>query len=174
MVSLNLLALAAVAAALEVTSPSSNSVWTVGDSQTVTWDSVSTDQSSFNIYLSNMVNYPSTTVLLASDVSTSAGSATIDGSKLTAGDSFTINFTNGTNTEQLYAQSNQFNFYYHHHQRHLHSYHDHDRHCHQRHCYWHFDWRLQHCDLDLDFWRWKGCGWLGRSYKQRDARRNTG
>ncbi|KAF3764276.1 hypothetical protein M406DRAFT_259910 [Cryphonectria parasitica EP155] len=100
-----LLALASAAAALQVTSPTSDSVWTVGDSQTVTWDSVDSDQSTFDIYLSNMVEYPSVTVLLASDISSSDGSATIDGSKLTAGNSFTINFTNGTKTEQIYAQS---------------------------------------------------------------------
>lgn len=102
---LPLLALAATSAALKVTSPTSSDVWTVGDSQTVKWDAVSTDQDTFNIYLSNMASYPSTTVLLVSDVSSSAGSATIDGSKLTSGDSFTINFTNGTATEQIYAQS---------------------------------------------------------------------
>lgn len=103
---LSVLALAAAAvSALKVTSPTSSDVWTVGDSQTVTWDSVSTDQDTFNIYLSNMASYPTTTILLASDVSASAGSADIDGSKLTTGNSFTINFTNGTETEQIYAQS---------------------------------------------------------------------
>lgn len=102
---LPLLALAATSAALQVTSPTSSSVWTVGDSETIKWDTVSSDQDSFNIYLSNMASYPSTMILLASDVSSSAGSATIDGSKLTSGDSFTINFTNGTETEQIYAQS---------------------------------------------------------------------
>lgn len=100
-----ILALASAAAALKLTSPTSSDVWTVGEKQTVTWDAVSSDQDSFNIYLSNMASYPSTTILLASDVESSAGSATIDGSKLTAGDSFTINFTNGTETEQIYAQS---------------------------------------------------------------------
>lgn len=102
---LSLLALAATSAALKVTSPTSSDVWTVGDSETITWDVVSSDQDSFNIYLSNMASYPSTTILLASDVSSDAGSAKIDGSKLVSGDSFTINFTNGTETEQIYAQS---------------------------------------------------------------------
>lgn len=102
---LSLLALAAAASALKVTSPTSSDVWTVGEAQTITWDTVSSDQDTFNIYLSNMASYPSTTILLASDVSSSAGSADIDGSKLTTGDSFTINFTNGTETEQIYAQS---------------------------------------------------------------------
>lgn len=100
-----LLALASVAAALQVESPSSSSVWTVGEDQTITWDAVSTDQDTFSVYLSNMVIYPSVSVLLASDVDSSSGSITVDGSKLTAGDSFTINFTNGTETEQIYAQS---------------------------------------------------------------------
>lgn len=100
-----LLALASAAAALQLTSPSSSSVWTVGESQKITWNTVSSDQDTFDIYLSNMVSYPSTTILLASGISASAGSATIDGSKLTAGNAFTINFTNGTKTEQIYAQS---------------------------------------------------------------------
>lgn len=100
-----LLALATAAAALKVTQPSDSSVWAVGEDETVKWDTVSSDQSSFNIYLSNMATYPSTTILLASDVSSDAGSVKIDGSKLTAGTDFTINFTNGTETEQIYAQS---------------------------------------------------------------------
>lgn len=103
---LSLLALAATSAsALKVTSPTSSDVWTAGDAQTVTWETVSSDQDTFNIYLSNMASYPSTTILLASDVSADAGSADIDGSKLTTGTAFTINFTNGTETEQIYAQS---------------------------------------------------------------------
>ncbi|KUI70792.1 hypothetical protein VM1G_06490 [Cytospora mali] len=106
---LTLLALASGVIALQVTSPTSSDVWTVGDSETITWNTVSSDQDSFNIYLSNMASYPSQTILLASDVSSSAGSAKVDGSKLVAGNSFTINFTNGTETEQIYAQSNQFN-----------------------------------------------------------------
>ncbi|KUI59652.1 hypothetical protein VP1G_06922 [Cytospora mali] len=106
---LTLLALASGVIALQVTSPTSSDVWTVGDSETITWNTVSSDQDTFNIYLSNMASYPSQTILLASDVSSSAGSAKVDGSKLVAGKSFTINFTNGTETEQIYAQSNQFN-----------------------------------------------------------------
>lgn len=103
--SMIILALASAAAALQVTSPSKSSVWTAGESQTITWDSVSTDEDTFSIYLSNQVEYPPVSTLLVSDVSKDAGSATIDGSKLTAGDSFTINFTNGDKTEQIYAQS---------------------------------------------------------------------
>lgn len=102
---LTLLALASGAIALQVTSPDKSTVWTAGDSETITWDTVSSDQDTFNIYLSNFASYPTTTVLLASDVSSSSGSAKVDGSKLTAGNAFTINFTNGTETEQIYAQS---------------------------------------------------------------------
>ncbi|ROW11805.1 hypothetical protein VPNG_05033 [Cytospora leucostoma] len=103
--SLTLLALASGAIALQVTSPSKSDVWTVGDSETITWSSVDSDQDTFNIYLSNMASYPTTSILLASDISSSDGSAKIDGSKLTVGNSFTINLTNGTKTEQIYAQS---------------------------------------------------------------------
>ncbi|KAG8163294.1 hypothetical protein KVR01_006591 [Diaporthe batatas] len=107
--SLALLALASGALALKVTSPDSNTIWSTGEKQTIEWESVSSDESSFNIYLSNKATYPPTDVLLASDVQTSAGSIDVDGSKLSTGDSYTINLTNGTKTEQLYAQSNQFN-----------------------------------------------------------------
>lgn len=100
-----LLALASGAAALSVTSPTSSSDWTVGESQTITWSSVDSDQDTFNIYLSNEVDYPPVSILLASDVSSSDGSATVSGSKLTAGNEFTINLTNGTVTTQIYAQS---------------------------------------------------------------------
>lgn len=107
--SLALLALASGALALKVTSPDSNTIWSTGEKQTIEWETVSSDQSSFNIYLSNKATYPPTDVLLASDVQSSAGSYEVDGSKLSNGDSYTINFTNGTKTEQIYAQSNQFN-----------------------------------------------------------------
>lgn len=103
--SLTLLALASGALALKVTSPDSNTIWSTGEKQTIEWESVSSDEPNFNIYLSNKATYPPTDVLLASDVSTSAGSYEIDGSKLSNGDSYTINFTNGTKTEQIYAQS---------------------------------------------------------------------
>lgn len=103
--SLVMLALAAAASALSVTSPTKSDVWTVGEDQTVTWDTVSTDADTFSIYLSNMAEYPSVSTLLLEDVSSSDGSATIDGSKLTSGNSFTINFVKGTTTEQIYAQS---------------------------------------------------------------------
>ncbi|KAI7774192.1 hypothetical protein LA080_009182 [Diaporthe eres] len=107
--SLTLLALASGALALKVTSPDSNTIWSTGEKQTIKWETVSSDESSFNIYLSNKANYPPTDVLIASDVASSDGSYDIDGSKITEGNSYTINFTNGTKTEQIYAQSNQFN-----------------------------------------------------------------
>lgn len=103
--SLTLLALASGALALKVTSPDSNTIWSTGEKQTIKWETVSSDESSFNIYLSNKATYPPTDVLVASDVSSADGSYDIDGSKLTDGDSYTINFTNGTKTEQIYAQS---------------------------------------------------------------------
>lgn len=106
--SLTLLALASSALALKVTSPDSSTIWSTGEKQTIKWETVSSDESSFNIYLSNKATYPPTDVLLASDVASSDGSFDIDGSKLTDGDSYTINFTNGTKTEQIYAQSVSF------------------------------------------------------------------
>ncbi|KAI6382232.1 hypothetical protein MCOR25_000821 [Pyricularia grisea] len=107
--SLALLALASGALALKVTSPNSNTVWSSNEKHTITWESVSTDQTSFNIYLSNKVTYPPSDILIASDVQASAGSYEVASGKLPAGNSYTIDFTNGTKTEQIYAQSNQFN-----------------------------------------------------------------
>ncbi|KAJ0122563.1 extracellular conserved serine-rich protein [Diaporthe amygdali] len=107
--SVALLALASGAMALKVTEPSDSTIWSTGEKQTIKWDTVSSDESTFNIYLSNKASYPPTDVLLASDVSSSDGSYDVDGSKLTDGNSYTINFTNGTKTEQIYAQSSQFN-----------------------------------------------------------------
>lgn len=106
--SLTLLALASGALALKVTSPDSSTIWSTGEKQTIKWETVSSDESTFNIYLSNKATYPPTDVLIASDVASSDGSYDIDGSKLTDGDSYTINFTNGTKTEQIYAQSVSF------------------------------------------------------------------
>ncbi|TLD32768.1 hypothetical protein PspLS_00048 [Pyricularia sp. CBS 133598] len=107
--SLALLTLASGALALKVTSPDSNTNWSAGEKHTIKWESVSSDQPTFNIYLSNKVTFPPTDVLLASDVKTSDGSFEVDSGKLSVGKDFTINLTNGTKTEQIYAQSNQFN-----------------------------------------------------------------
>ncbi|KAL5878138.1 hypothetical protein ACKVWC_007289 [Pyricularia oryzae] len=107
--SLAILALASSALALKVTSPDSNTNWSSGEKHTIKWETVSSDQPTFNIYLSNKVTYPPTDVLLASDVKASDGSFEVDSGKLPAGNDFTINLTNGTKTEQIYAQSNQFN-----------------------------------------------------------------
>ncbi|TLS21421.1 uncharacterized protein PpBr36_10142 [Pyricularia pennisetigena] len=107
--SLALLTLASGALALKVTSPDSNTNWSAGEKHTIKWESVSSDQPTFNIYLSNKVTYPPTDILIASDVKASDGSFEVESGKLPAGNSFTINLTNGTKTEQIYAQSNQFN-----------------------------------------------------------------
>lgn len=51
----SLLALAASAAALQVTQPSNSSGWTTSGPNTVTWSSVNTDKSNFTIVLNNQV-----------------------------------------------------------------------------------------------------------------------
>lgn len=53
----SLLALAASAAALQVTQPSNSSGWTISGPNTVTWSSVNTDKSNFTIVLNNQVSY---------------------------------------------------------------------------------------------------------------------
>ena len=55
----SLLALAASAAALQVTQPSNSSGWTTSGPNTVTWSSVNTDKSNFTIVLNNQVSYAS-------------------------------------------------------------------------------------------------------------------
>ena len=97
------------ALALMITSPNQGTVWRTGQSQSITWNTVNTDQPTFNVYLSNFASYPTQTILLAENVASGSSPLSVDGSKLVAGNAFQINFTNGTRTEQIYAQSNQFN-----------------------------------------------------------------
>lgn len=97
------------ALALMITSPNQGTVWRTGESQSITWNTVSTDQPTFNVYLSNFASYPTQTILLAENVAAGSSPLSVDGSKLVVGQAFQINFTNGTRTEQIYAQSNQFN-----------------------------------------------------------------
>lgn len=60
--------------ALTVTSPSKNDDVNLSKSPKVEWDSVSSDPSSFSIYLVNMNGYPNVHKLVAEDVKASDGS----------------------------------------------------------------------------------------------------
>lgn len=85
-----------------------NAVWTAGQNQTVVWNSVNTDPGTVSVYLVNFSRYPTQSILLKSNVATTSGTLTIDGSYLSVGTGYQINLVPGTNTEQILAQSNQF------------------------------------------------------------------
>ncbi|PWY72967.1 hypothetical protein BO70DRAFT_389274 [Aspergillus heteromorphus CBS 117.55] len=106
----SLLPLAAFVGALNVTSPTKGEDVDLSKSFTVTWTSVDTDPTSFNIYLVNNAIYPSVDTKLASDVETSKGSYTISSvSGVTDGDGYQINLmSDSTQNTGILAQSNQF------------------------------------------------------------------
>ncbi|KAL6231637.1 Ser-Thr-rich glycosyl-phosphatidyl-inositol-anchored membrane family-domain-containing protein [Aspergillus navahoensis] len=107
----SLLPLAVSVAALRVTQPEKGAEIDPSSSFTVKWDSVSTDASSFDLYLVNNAVYPSVEKKIASDVDTSDGSYTVDGiSGLENGGGYQINlFSNSGQNTGILAQSEQFN-----------------------------------------------------------------
>ena len=62
-----------------MTSPTKGEDIDLSDSFTVKWDSVSTDPSTFDLYLVNNAVYPTVEQKIASDVDTSKGSYTVSG-----------------------------------------------------------------------------------------------
>jgi len=103
-----LLALAASVAALSVTSPGQGAVVDVTKSYSVTWTSVSTDETSFNLVLVNQQVNPSVNINVASNVQTSAGSYSFSGlSGVTPGNGYQFNLVSIGNNGIL-AQSQQF------------------------------------------------------------------
>ncbi|KAL4815131.1 Ser-Thr-rich glycosyl-phosphatidyl-inositol-anchored membrane family-domain-containing protein [Aspergillus spinulosporus] len=107
----SLLPLAVSVGALQVTQPEKGAEIDPSSSFTVKWDSVSTDPSSFDLYLVNNAVYPSVEKKIASDVDTSDGSYTVDGiSGLENGGGYQINlFSNSGHNTGILAQSEQFN-----------------------------------------------------------------
>ncbi|KAI9369675.1 Ser-Thr-rich glycosyl-phosphatidyl-inositol-anchored membrane family-domain-containing protein [Aspergillus egyptiacus] len=107
----SLLPLAVSVGALQVTQPEKGAEIDPSSSFTVKWDSVSTDPSSFNLYLVNNAVYPSVEKKIASDVDTSDGSYTVDGiSGLENTGGYQINlFSNSEHNSGILAQSEQFN-----------------------------------------------------------------
>ncbi|KAL3472472.1 Ser-Thr-rich glycosyl-phosphatidyl-inositol-anchored membrane family-domain-containing protein [Aspergillus californicus] len=105
------LPLAVSVGALSVTEPKKNAEIDPSDSFTVKWDSVSTDPTSFDLYLVNNNVYPPVDEKIASDIDTSDGSYTVDGiSDLTNGGGYQINlFSNEDLNTGILAQSQQFN-----------------------------------------------------------------
>ncbi|RAK94017.1 hypothetical protein BO79DRAFT_241620 [Aspergillus costaricaensis CBS 115574] len=106
----SLLPLAAFVGALEVTSPKKGEDVDLSSSFTVTWDSVSTDPSTFDLYLVNNAVYPTVEKKVASDVDTSKGSYTVSGlSGVTDGSGYQINLLSTSSTNSgILAQSEQF------------------------------------------------------------------
>ncbi|GJP93089.1 glutathione-dependent formaldehyde-activating enzyme family protein [Aspergillus niger] len=106
----SLLPLAAFVGALEVTSPKKGEDVDLSSSFTVTWDSVSTDPTTFDLYLVNNAVYPTVEKKVASDVETSKGSYTVsDLSGVTDGSGYQINLLSTSSTNSgILAQSEQF------------------------------------------------------------------
>jgi hypothetical protein len=105
-----LAALSTLTSAITVTNPNRQTIWDSGKSNTITWTKVSTDPSSFDIYLSHMVGGSSPlNTLLFSDVSSDKGSVVVEGLQLPTGNAYQINLVAHDKPEQIYAQSNQFN-----------------------------------------------------------------
>ncbi|KAK6218429.1 extracellular proline-serine rich protein [Colletotrichum tabaci] len=104
------LALAApLVSAIEFTSPSLNSTVTKGSSYELTWNTVDTDPSVFSIFLVNFVNWPPSYTLLAQDIETAAGAASVK-VPCSALNSYGYQFNaiNGTNVYVIYAQTSKF------------------------------------------------------------------
>ncbi|KAH0433869.1 hypothetical protein CcaCcLH18_05621 [Colletotrichum camelliae] len=105
------LALAAPLAvsAIEFTSPSLNSTVTKGSKYELSWDTVDTDPSVFSVYLVNFVNWPPSYTLLAQNIETASGAASVDVpcSAISSG-GYQFNAINGTNVYVIYAQTPKF------------------------------------------------------------------
>jgi len=103
-----IVALAAAAAALQITSPGDGAQVDLTKSNDVEWTSVNTDPSTFNLVLVNNAVFPTVQISVAQGVQTSAGSYSISGIKgVSAGNGYQINFVSTTNSGIL-AQSQQF------------------------------------------------------------------
>ncbi|BDD62800.1 hypothetical protein MPDQ_006099 [Monascus purpureus] len=106
----SVLTFAAYSAAISITSPTKNEEVDFSEGVTVKWSSVSTDPSTFDLYLVNMHVYPNVNTKIASGVKTSDGSYTIKGvSGITSGDDYQVNFlSDDPQNSGILAQSEQF------------------------------------------------------------------
>ncbi|OJJ86032.1 GPI anchored serine-threonine rich family protein [Aspergillus glaucus CBS 516.65] len=104
-------AFAATTAALSITSPEKHDDVDLSKSTTIEWNSVSSDPSSFDIYLVNMNGYPNVNKLVAENVKTSDNSYTLkDLAGIDNGSGFQVNFmSNDDKSTGILAQSAQFN-----------------------------------------------------------------
>ncbi|TKW48322.1 hypothetical protein CTA1_3695 [Colletotrichum tanaceti] len=100
---------APLVSAIEFTSPSLNSTVTKGASYELTWNTVDTDPSVFSVFLVNFVNWPPSYTLLAQDIETAAGAASVHVPCSTPNSyGYQFNAINGTNVYVIYAQTPRF------------------------------------------------------------------
>nr|XP_036582653.1 extracellular proline-serine rich protein [Colletotrichum truncatum]KAF6791444.1 extracellular proline-serine rich protein [Colletotrichum truncatum] len=98
-----------VVSAIEFTSPSLNSTVTKGTKYELSWNTVDTDPSIFSVYLVNFVNWPPSYTLLAQNIETSAGAASVQIPCSAANSGgYQFNAINGTNVYVIYAQTPKF------------------------------------------------------------------
>ncbi|EAW16821.1 GPI anchored serine-threonine rich family protein [Aspergillus fischeri NRRL 181] len=106
---LTLTAFVGSVAALSITSPKKDQDVDLSEKTTVEWSSVSSDPSSFDIYLVKMNSYPPVNKLVAENVKTSDGSYTIDGLSADSGSGYQVNFVSkDPQNSGILAQSQQF------------------------------------------------------------------
>ncbi|KAF4211813.1 hypothetical protein CNMCM5878_002014 [Aspergillus fumigatiaffinis] len=106
---LTLTAFVGSVAALSITSPKKDQDVDLTEKTTVEWSSVSSDPSSFDIYLVKMNSYPPVNKLVAENVKTSDGSYTIDGVSVDSGSGYQVNFVSkDPQNSGILAQSQQF------------------------------------------------------------------
>ncbi|KAI4520613.1 hypothetical protein K525DRAFT_203276 [Schizophyllum commune Loenen D] len=108
-----LLALAAAVSAITITEPNSSQGWTNKGGQTVKWQAVDTDPSSFTILLTNEDRsvMPDNNQMLAAEVDSSLGETTVNAPSggWPTGGSFRVNFVkNTTELNTILAQSDEF------------------------------------------------------------------
>ncbi|OLN96786.1 hypothetical protein CCHL11_02407 [Colletotrichum chlorophyti] len=104
------LALAApLVSAIEFTSPSLNSTITKGKAYELSWNTVDTDPSTFSVFLVNFVNWPPSYTLLAQDLETASGAASVQvPCSVDSSYGYQFNAINGTNVYVIYAQTPKF------------------------------------------------------------------
>ncbi|KAJ6188481.1 UPF0619 GPI-anchored membrane protein [Penicillium mononematosum] len=110
---ISLVALAATAAGLTVTSPRMGEKIDPDMPLTIKWQAVSTDPETFSIELVNQNVYPPTTTIVAQDIDSSKGSYTVNAKTFTDvddGKGYQINFLSPTSG--ILAQSQQFKCVY--------------------------------------------------------------
>ncbi|KAJ5631791.1 uncharacterized protein N7484_011891 [Penicillium longicatenatum] len=107
---LSTLAMAISVGAITVTEPKEGADITSSSSLDVKWTYVNTDETSLDIYLVNQAVYPNVNKKLASDVSTSDGSYTVNVGNIPSGHGYQISLkSDEEHNTGILAQSNQFN-----------------------------------------------------------------